>query len=85
MHTSATGEHISDLEDDIMEVTHSEQQKEKTNFQNDCLTDLWDNIKCTITHILGGPKGEEWEKRIKNAAEETMAEHFLNLKKETDI
>ena len=84
MHTSATGEHISDLEDDIMKSSN-QNSKKKTNFQNDSLTDLWDNIKCTIIRILGGPKGEEREKRIKNAAEETMAEHFLNLKKETDI
>ena len=40
MHTSATEEHISDLEDDIMEVIQPEQQKVNKNFQNDSLTDL---------------------------------------------
>ena len=68
-----------------MEVIQPEQQKVNRNFQNDSLTGLWDDIKCTIILITGGPKGEEWEKRVKNAVEETRPEHLLNLKKETDI
>ena len=31
------------------------------------------------------PEGEEQEKRIGNALEETMAENFPNLEKETNI
>ena len=39
-------EHISQLEDRIMESTQSEQQKEKTIFLNgNSLRDHWDNIK----------------------------------------
>lgn len=41
-----TEEHISELEDRIMESTQSEQQKEKTIFLNgNNLRDRWDNIK----------------------------------------
>ena len=41
-----TEEHISELEDRIMESTQSEQQKEKTIFLNgNSLRDRWDNIK----------------------------------------
>ena len=41
-----TEEHISELEDRIMESTQSEQQKEKTIFLNGTsLRDRWDNIK----------------------------------------
>ena len=39
-------EHISQLEDRIMESTQSEQQKEKNIFLNgNSLRDHWDNIK----------------------------------------
>ena len=51
---------ISDLEDRIMEITQSEQQKEKQILKNEnSLRDIWDNIKCTNLHIIGVPEGEE--------------------------
>ena len=41
-------ERISDLEDKILEITATEQNKEKRMKRNeDSLRDLWDNIKCT--------------------------------------
>ena len=45
--------------------------------------DLWDNIEQDNPHIIGIPEREEREKGIKNVFEETMAENFWNLKKET--
>ena len=39
---------ISDLEDKMMEITVSEQKKEKRMKRiQDTLRDLWENIKCT--------------------------------------
>ena len=41
-------EWISDLEDKIVEITTTEQNKEKRMKRiEDSLRDLWDNIKCT--------------------------------------
>ena len=41
-------EQISDLEDKIVEITTTEQNKEKRMKRiEDSLRDLWDNIKCT--------------------------------------
>ena len=51
---SHTEEHISDLQGRIMEITQSEQQKEKQIKKNESnLRNLWDNIKCTNTCIIG--------------------------------
>ena len=64
-----TEERISDLEDRIVEITQSEQQKEKRILKNeDTLRDLWGKIKYTNIHITGVQEGEEREKGT---------EHFL--------
>ena len=45
---TAAEEWISDLEDKIVEVTTTEQNKEERMKRiEDSLRDLWDNIKCT--------------------------------------
>ena len=42
-------ERISDLEDKIVEITTTEQNKEKRMKRiEDSLRDFWDNIKCTF-------------------------------------
>ena len=47
-------EHISDLEDKIVEITTAEQNKDKRMKRiEDSLRDLWDNIKCTNIRIIG--------------------------------
>ena len=54
--TEAEGR-ISDLEDKILEITTTEQRKEKRMKRiEDSLRDLWDNIKCTNIRIIGVPK-----------------------------
>ena len=79
-------ERISDLEDRLMEITQSKQQTKKQMKSNESsIRDLWDNIKQANLHIIGIPKGDERVKEIENVFEETMAENFPNLKKETDI
>ena len=56
-------EQISDLEDKIVEVTTTEQNKEKRIKRiEDSLRDLWDNIKCTNIRITGVPEEEEKKK-----------------------
>ena len=56
-------EQISDLEDRMVELTATEQNKEKRMKRNeDSLRDLWDNIKHTNIRIIGVPEGEEGEK-----------------------
>ena len=50
---------ISDLEDKIVEITVTEQNKEKRMKRTeDCLRDLRDNIKHTSIKIIGGPEEE---------------------------
>ena len=41
-----------------------------------------DNIKCTNTHIIGVPEGEEREKGPEKIFEEIIAQNFLNVGKE---
>ena len=51
------------------------------------LRELCDNIKLTNICVLVDPAAEESKKVVKkkNVFNEIMAEHLLNLKKETDI
>ena len=57
-------EWIRDLEDKIVEITTTEQNKEKRMKRiEDSLRDLWDSIKCTNIRITGVPEEEEKKKR----------------------
>ena len=59
-------EQISDLEDKIVEITTTEQSKEKRmKIIEDSLRDLWDNIKRTNVRIIGVPEEEEKKKRLR--------------------
>ena len=52
-------EQISDLEDRMVEITATEQNKGKRmKTSEDSLRDLWDNIKRTNISIIGVPEGE---------------------------
>ena len=86
INSSQIEEHISDLEDRIMEITQWEQQKGKQNFNNEnSLRDFLHNTKCTNICITEVPEGEDKEKTAENVFDKLMAENFPNLKKETDI
>ena len=76
-------ERISDLEDKIMEVTTTEQKKEKRMKRiEDSLRDLWDNIKSTNIQIIGVPEEEEKKKGTEKIFEEIKVENFPNMGKE---
>ena len=48
----------------------------------DCLRDLWDNIKHNNIRIIGVPEGEEREKGPEKIFEEIIVQNFPNMGKE---
>ena len=75
-------ERMSDLEDKIVEITTTEQNKEKGMKRiKDNLRDLWDNIKCTNIQIIGVPE-EEKKKGTEKIFEEIIVENFPNMGKQ---
>ena len=79
--TEAEGQ-ISDLEDKIVEITTTEQNKEKRMKRTeDSLRDLWDNIKHTNIRIIGVPE-EEKKKGTEKIFEEIIVENFPIMGKE---
>ena len=68
-------ERISDLEDKIVEITTTEQDKEKRMKRiEDTLRDLWINIKHTNIQIIGVPEEEEKKKGSEKIFEEIRVE-----------
>ena len=51
----------------------------------DCLRDLWDNIKHNNLHIIGVPKGEKREKGPEKIFEEIIVKNVPNMGKERAI
>ena len=75
-------EWISDLLDKIVEITTTEQNKEKRMKRiEDSLRDLWDNIKQTNIQIIGVPDKEEKQKGTEKIFE-IIVEKFPNMGKE---
>ena len=67
----------------MAEITSEEQNKVKRMRRTeDTLRDLWDNIKRTITWIIGVPEEEEKKKRYEKIFEEIIVENFPNMEKE---
>ena len=65
----------------MVEITSEEQNKVKIMKRTeDSLRDLWDNIKCTNTRIIGIPE-EEKNKGYEKIFEEIIVENFLNMEK----
>ena len=57
----------------------------KSNIKNEeCLRNLWDNMKYNNIHIMRIAVGEESEEGIENLSEEIMTENFPNLVIEND-
>ena len=75
-------ERISDLEEKIVEITTTEQNKEKRmKGIEDSLRDLWDNIKRTNIWIIGIPEEEKKKKGTEKISEEIIVENFCNMEK----
>ena len=76
-------ERIRDLKDKIVEITTTQQNKEKRMKRiEDSLRDLWDNMKCTSIRIIGVPEEEEKKKGSEKIFEEITVENFPNMGKE---
>ena len=70
---SEAEEWIGELEDKMVEITFEEQNKVKRMKRTeDTLRDLWDNIKCTNTQIIGAPEEEEKKKGYEKIFEEII-------------
>ena len=81
--TTEAEEQISDLEDKIVEITATEQNKEKRMKRiQDTLRHLWNNIKHTNILIIGVPKEEEKKKGSEKIFKEIILENFPNMGKE---
>ena len=66
----------------MMEITFEEQNKVKRMKRaEDNLRDLWDNIKCTNTWIIGVPE-EEKRKGYEKFFEAIIVKNFPNMEKE---
>ena len=70
---------ISDLEDKIVDIITTEQNKERIE---DSLKDLWNNMKCTNIRIIGVPEEEEKKKGTEKIFEDIIVENFPNMGKE---
>ena len=76
-------ERISDLEDKIVEITTTEQNKEKRMQRiEDSLRHIWDNIKHINIRIIGDPEEEEKKKGSEKIFEEIIVKNFPNMGKE---
>ena len=77
-------ERISDLEDRMVEITSTEQNKEKRMKRiEDHLRDVWDNSKHNNIWIIGVPEEEEEKKKgTEKIFEEIIVENFPNMGKE---
>ena len=74
---------MSELEDKMVEITSEEQKKvERMKRTENSLRDLWDNIKCTSTQIIGVPEEKQKNKGYEKIFEEIMVENFPNIGKE---
>ena len=59
-------EHINDLEDRMVEITATEENREERVKRNeDTPRDLWDNIKCTNICIMGSQEEKRERKGLK--------------------
>jgi len=67
----------------MVEITSEEWNKVKRMKRTeDSLRDLWNNIKCTNSQILGVPEEEEKKKGYEKIFEEITFENFPNTEKE---
>ena len=67
----------------MVEKNYEEQNRVKIMKKTeDCLRDLWDNIKCTNIWIIGVPEEEGEKKGYEKNFEAIIVENFPNMEKE---
>ena len=72
------------MEDKLVEITDTEQNKEKRMKRNEnSLRELWNNIIYTDICIIGVPEGEEREKVLEKIFEGIIAKNFPSMGKES--
>ena len=83
---SEAEEQISELRDEMVEITSEEQNKVKRMRRTeDGFRDLWDNIKRTNIWIIGVPEEEEKKKGYEKIFEEIIVENFPSMEKEISL
>ena len=76
---------INEVEDRMVEINEAEGKKEKGIKRNeDNLRNLWDNVKCPNTRIIGVPEEEDKKKGHEKILEDLIAENFPKMGKEID-
>ena len=66
----------------MVDITSEEQNKVKRMKRTEnTLRDLWDNIKCTITRIIGVPEEEEKKKGHEKIFEEIIVQNFPKMER----
>ena len=80
---SEAEERISEMKEEMVEITSEEQNKVKrVKRTEDSLRDLWDNIKCTNIRIIGVPEEEEKKKGYEKIFEKILVDNFPNMENE---
>ena len=74
---------ISEVEDRMVEINETERKIEKWIKKNENnLRDLWDNVKCPNSQIIGIPEDEDKKKDHEKILEEIIVENFPKMGKE---
>ena len=76
---------INDWDYKEAKTSNQHNKREKIQKNEDSISSLWDNFKCTNICILGVPEGQEREQEIGNLLENIMTENSPNLVKEIAI
>ena len=67
----------------MVELNEAEREKEKRiKINKDKFRDLWDNVKCPNSQIIGVPEEEDKKKGFEKILEETIVESFPKIRKE---
>ena len=73
---------ISEVEDRMVELNEAEREKEKRiKINKDKFRDLWDNVKCPNSQIIGVPE-EDKKKGHEKIREEIIVKNFPKMGKE---
>ena len=70
------------MEDKLVENTNAEQKRQRLKTNEESLRELWDNVKRTNIHIIGGQKEKRERREQKKIFQEIMAKNFPNMGKE---